>query len=1066
MKFLCLIFILLLALAGHAQTLTNLFAATNFPGTANGSWQGVAGVPGGIDQYSTNYTLYVNVKAGTNGVIAYGDGIHDDTAALNYFIQNCPNQEYVYMPTGQYLITSPLSRTGAYNYDYQSHPFSIIVRGDGPTNTVILQNGSGEGIYFQAPSGLTDYPTISSGNTRGSTSLSITNDFPGMKVGQWITVVRDNFTAGVYAPPTNDPEGFFYTYQETADQMVRLTNISGAYPNVLSFSPPLNESSPNVNLSVAFSYPYRCGIENLKIVRLQDDDSMNIRIAEGEECWIRNVESAQAEHYHISLEHNCAGCEVRQCYVHDPFLINSGGGNSDYGIVIGFSSGSCLIEDNIALHCRHAFVLETGAGQDNVIAYNYAHDNINEGMFGTDYQEDTDYHGGEPRYNLWEGNAVAIIRADTVEGVARRDTYFRNYATRDAIPSVFLSLNAVNLQRGCDFNVLCDNVYALTNNLYSGQWSTYSLGTYNSWCVGDPDTGQINNSQDSGSPYASLASSNLLASYTLDIKSNNIFYGNFDLCNSNADLNIQAIGKLNFTNVTHFSYAGVPSSLLYTNKPAWFGTNVWPPFGGDVAGYQHLLPAQTRAALLPHFTDYIQGYTITTHATNGTLTVPAGFNGTYYNTALVATRANPDSSHVFAGWTGYPVANASSAITYVTMPAANVSVTANFILATNYTLTVSNGSGSGSFRSSTALSISAATAPPGQQFAYWQASTPIQANTNSATITVIMPPANLVLTAIYTPITYYTLTVNGGYSDGGTSFPANTLVSIHAGSPPSGESFNNWTGYTVANTFSGDTTLVMPASNVTVTAGYNIASGSLPDQTVTSGLVAWWKFDEGSGTNITDSSGNGNNGYLMGSPTPAWVAGKYGNALQFDGVQSYAVGGTSKEPFNSNFSVSYWASLSASPAGTVVSTWENAAYKNNWRVNWNGAAVNGIVGGPYNTAGVCNISLTNVPTSGWHHYVLTVDFVNKQANYFIDGIVVSSNFPYGMNSPAPTAPNPLSIGSTFASSPNSIFNGALDDLRIYSRVLSTAEIQSIYLGSAATRLPPPSPPAKLFVLPH
>src|SRR4030095_10266109 len=48
------------------------------------------------------------------------------------------------------------------------------------------------------------------------------------------------------------------------------------------------------------------------------------------------------------------------------------------------------------------------------------------------------------------------------------------------------------------------------------------------------------------------------------------------------------------------------------------------------------------------------------------------------------------------------------------------------------------------------------------------------------------------------------------------------------------------------------------------------------------GLVAYWKFDEGSGTTVSDSSGNGNTGTLVNGPL--WTAGRVGNALFFDGI--------------------------------------------------------------------------------------------------------------------------------------------------------------------------------------
>ena len=58
-----------------------------------------------------------------------------------------------------------------------------------------------------------------------------------------------------------------------------------------------------------------------------------------------------------------------------------------------------------------------------------------------------------------------------------------------------------------------------------------------------------------------------------------------------------------------------------------------------------------------------------------------------------------------------------------------------------------------------------------------------------------------------------------------------------------------------------------------------------------SGLVGWWKFDEGSGTTASDSSGNGNNGTWVGPPTIASSQAPVGPsnpaALNFDGTAQY-----------------------------------------------------------------------------------------------------------------------------------------------------------------------------------
>ncbi|MBM4029531.1 MAG: hypothetical protein FJ280_29655, partial [Planctomycetes bacterium] len=47
------------------------------------------------------------------------------------------------------------------------------------------------------------------------------------------------------------------------------------------------------------------------------------------------------------------------------------------------------------------------------------------------------------------------------------------------------------------------------------------------------------------------------------------------------------------------------------------------------------------------------------------------------------------------------------------------------------------------------------------------------------------------------------------------------------------------------------------------------------------GLVGWWTFDEGAGTAVHDSSGQGNDGTIEGDPQ--WGAGRLGGALAFDG---------------------------------------------------------------------------------------------------------------------------------------------------------------------------------------
>jgi len=69
-------------------------------------------------------------------------------------------------------------------------------------------------------------------------------------------------------------------------------------------------------------------------------------------------------------------------------------------------------------------------------------------------------------------------------------------------------------------------------------------------------------------------------------------------------------------------------------------------------------------------------------------------------------------------------------------------------------------------------------------------------------------------------------------------------------------------------------------------------------------LVGYWQFDEGTGTNTYDASGNGNDGTLVNTPT--WTTARVGDyALEFNGENTYVDIGTDLGVFP-NISVEAW----------------------------------------------------------------------------------------------------------------------------------------------------------------
>ena len=145
-----------------------------------------------------------------------------------------------------------------------------------------------------------------------------------------------------------------------------------------------------------------------------------------------------------------------------------------------------------------------------------------------------------------------------------------------------------------------------------------------------------------------------------------------------------------------------------------------------------------------------------------------------------------------------------------------------------YTLTVTNGTGSGRYKAGARVSIAANAASAGSTFANWTSSNTnvIFEDSTKATTTLVMPAGDATVIANYAG--QYTLEVK--YGSGSGSYPAGAKVTISAVEAPAGKQFSRWSSstssLTIASSTSSTTTITMPASNATVEALYsNTATG-------------------------------------------------------------------------------------------------------------------------------------------------------------------------------------------------------------------------------------------------
>jgi hypothetical protein len=212
--------------------------------------------------------------------------------------------------------------------------------------------------------------------------------------------------------------------------------------------------------------------------------------------------------------------------------------------------------------------------------------------------------------------------------------------------------------------------------------------------------------------------------------------------------------------------------------------------------------------------------------------------------------------------------------------------------------------------------------------------------------------------------------------------------------------------------------------------------GTLPSDY---GSVASYGFNEGTGTTVTDASGSNNTGTISGA---TWTTqGNYGNALSFDGVNDYVniPANSSIGNLTSNLTLSAWVFLNDLTG--VRTIWETAeSPASNIGLSFK------VIGGRLwlATKGVNDyFSVTaSVSTGVWVHVAVVLDS-GFDATFFVDGVQKDTiTHTVGGNANT-TQASFIGAGADNGGTPvRSWMNGRIDNLRIYNRVLTPAEIQS------------------------
>ncbi|MER7618549.1 LamG domain-containing protein, partial [Nonomuraea wenchangensis] len=223
---------------------------------------------------------------------------------------------------------------------------------------------------------------------------------------------------------------------------------------------------------------------------------------------------------------------------------------------------------------------------------------------------------------------------------------------------------------------------------------------------------------------------------------------------------------------------------------------------------------------------------------------------------------------------------------------------------------------------------------------------------------------------------------------------------------------------------------------------------STTSQLNTTGLVAAYGMNEGTGTTVSDSSGLGNAGE---AESTSWTGGKYGQALSFDGSFSWVT-----VPHAASLRLRTGMTLSAWVRPSTVAGWRSVAAKE--------LGGEGLAYGLYASAegslptGWAQTSASSWTTAyggsplavnTWSHLAVTYD--NTALRLFVNGRQVTQT---------PMTGSLADDGSDLRIGGNNVwgefFKGLIDEVRIYNRAQSASEIQSD-MATPITVAPTPTP---------
>jgi chitodextrinase len=219
-----------------------------------------------------------------------------------------------------------------------------------------------------------------------------------------------------------------------------------------------------------------------------------------------------------------------------------------------------------------------------------------------------------------------------------------------------------------------------------------------------------------------------------------------------------------------------------------------------------------------------------------------------------------------------------------------------------------------------------------------------------------------------------------------------------------------------------------------------------PTPTNIAGLAAFWKFEENSSTTTRSFVGMPSAGSMIAGP--GWVNGKLGKALSFDAIDDQVKVVDSRLSGLSSITIASWIYVrSTTSRGIIVAKGSDSSQARFGFFVGTDASIRFSSG--FSTVGTWSSPAGSLSLASWHHVAVSYIFGNTTITpkLYIDGVAQALTV-VSTPSGAPTPDDfDIYIGSRGINNTR-VFDGVIDETRIYDRVLQASDVTAIFNGRA------------------